>query len=204
MIRRHPLTRFGAVGAVAACALLGSAGLAHAAPNCSNLGDSSPVFSALGDPALYSGVPGGTFENGQTSKWTLSKDTIVNDNESFYVDGAGDSHALQLVSGGSAVSPAMCVSALTPTWRFFAQAGNSSASSTLSMWATWTASDASTGTTPVVTISAAGYAGWSPTPVLALGSLLPAGLTGTANLHVATTGKWQVDDVYVDPYARAG
>jgi hypothetical protein len=54
------------------------------------------------------------------------------------------------------------------------------------------------------TLSAGDYSSWQPTPSLALGSLLPSGMTVSAQfVFTADQGSaWNIDDVYVDPYAR--
>ena len=100
------------------------------------------------------------------------------------------------------VSPPICVDATRPWWRFFAYAPRGSTTTTLSVWAQWTAGDGTTGTTPVTTLVSGGYRSWEPTPQLVLGSALGTGNPVNAKLFFTTTGKWQIDDVYVDPYAK--
>jgi hypothetical protein len=60
------------------------------------------------------------------------------------------------------------------------------------------------GYTPLGTLNAGDYSSWQPTPSLALGSLLPPGMTVSAQfVFTADQGSaWNIDDVYVDPYAR--
>ena len=85
---------------------------------------STPVFATLGDNSLYFAVPGGTFEGDMTG-WSLTGASVVSGNEPLYVDGRSDHSSLDIDPGGSAVSPTVCVSSKTPTWRFFAHAVDS-------------------------------------------------------------------------------
>lgn len=189
--------------AVAAVGLLMPAGPAMASATASSCGSGggSSVFSAFGDTSSYLPVPGGSFE-ASTAKWTLTKEYIVSGNEPWYVGSTKDSHSLSLTSGGQAESPAICVNAARPWWRFFATSHNGSTASTLSVWATWQSGSGTKGTTPVTTLLASNYQTWAPTPQLVLGSALGSGTNVTAHLYFKTTGKWQLDDVYVDPYAK--
>lgn len=80
----------------------------------------STVFSAWGDASLYALAPNGDFEAGATG-WTLTSGaTLVADNPRLLASQAGDTTSLQLANGGSATSPAICVSSGYPTSRMFA------------------------------------------------------------------------------------
>jgi hypothetical protein len=149
-------------------------------------------------------VPGGNFEATNTNKWTLTKESLVAGNEPFYIGSTKDAQSLSLTSGGTAESPGVCVDATRPFWRFVATSHNGSTASTLSVWAQWKDSTGTLITTPKTTLLAQDYQGWAVTPQLVLGSAFGDGVNSvTANLFFSTTGKWQIDDVYVDPYRVA-
>jgi hypothetical protein len=163
---------------------------------------SSPVLSVLGDQANYSLAPGGSFENGAPG-WSLTDASIVPGNEPWYVGGSSDSRSLNIQTGGSANSASGCGNNLFPTWRFFAKSADGSATSHLRVGVQWTTSWGFRGYTPITTLSGTDYASWQATPSLPLGSLIPGGLTLTGRLvFSADGGAWNIDDVYVDPYAR--
>jgi hypothetical protein len=184
-------------------ALLGFARPAFATTSsCSTTGNAAAVFAPFGDLSLYVPTPGGSFESNTTQKWSLTKEQIVTGNEPWYVNSAKDTQSLSLTSGGVAVSPPVCVSAQRPWWRFFATSHNGSTASTLSVWAQWTDSYGVVQTTPVTTLLASNNQSWTLTPQLVFGSAIGTGTATNATLHFTTTGKWQIDDVYVDPYAR--
>jgi len=187
---------------VAACfaLLCGSAHSALAAQTCSNP-STSTVFAPFSDTSGYILMPGGSFEAGTSWKW--SGGTLVADNEPWYVHGTNDAQALSIAPASQVVAPPVCVSALRPTFRFFAVATDPKATLNLALQYT----DPITGLTaqlPIGTLSGADYASWSPTSVLGLGSLLTS--TGVVNGNVVFTtgsvGSWEIDDVYVDPYSR--
>jgi hypothetical protein len=189
-----------------AAAMLTMLSMAHsalAASSCS-VGNPSPVFSQFGDTSNYLMVPGGNFEASNTNKWTLTKESLVAGNEPFYVGSSKDTQSLSLTSGGTAESPGICLDATRPFWRFVASSHNGSTASTLSVWAQWKDSTGKLITTPKTTLAAADYQGWAVTPQLTLATALGDGTASiTANLFFSTTGKWQIDDVYVDPYRVA-
>jgi hypothetical protein len=190
---------------VACCAVLGAVlapRASAASTTCTTPGSAGTVFSAFGDTSNYVSVPGGSFEANNTQKWTLTKESLVAGNEPWYVNNKNDSQSLSLTSGGQAVSPPICVDAQRPWWRFFATSQNGSTASTLNVWAQWTDSTGTVQTTPVTTLLASNYQSWAATPQLVLGSAIGTGTAVNAQLYFTTTGKWQIDDVYVDPYAR--
>jgi hypothetical protein len=164
------------------------------------------VFASLGDTASYFAVPGGTFEDAMTG-WSLNSAQVASGNEPFQVAGLGDSHSLSIAPGGTAVSPAICINSLTPTWRFFSVAENASApASQLTVYAQWT--DPRFGHTfrlPIAYRNGQTNASWAATPALVLGKLLPVGMNVNIQLVFqagANGGAWSIDDVFVDPYAR--
>jgi hypothetical protein len=171
-----------------------------ATTTCSTPASAGTVFSPFGDLATYVNVPGGSFESSNLQKWTLTKENVVTGQEPWKVNNKNDASALSITSGGQAVSPPICVDVTRPYWRFFATSQNGSTSSTLSLWAQWKNASGTVVKTPVTVLQAANYQSWQPTPLLDLGADIGTGLPINANLYFTTTGKWQIDDVYVDPY----
>jgi hypothetical protein len=167
---------------------------------------STPVFASLGDTADYFALTGGTFE-ADTTDWSLTGAQVVTGNEPFQVDSLAGSHSLSIAPGGVAVSPAVTVNNTTPTWRFFAQAADASATGTqLTVYAQWTSPY--TGRVfrlPIARRQGKDHTSWAATPPLLLGKYLPAGMNVDVQFVFqagATGGSWTIDDVFIDPYAR--
>jgi hypothetical protein len=194
-----------ALALVAACFALAVAAqpAAAATNNCPTL-SSSTVFAALGDNANYTPVSGGTFEGNMTG-WTLNNAAVASGNEPWQVDGSSDDQSLGIDSGGSATSPTFCVSSLTPSWRFFAQAGDGSSSSVLHVAALATLPNGRVIQVPITNLSGSNYDSWAATPSLMLGKVLPPGVTIPVRFvfNADSNGSaWSIDDVFVDPYAK--
>jgi hypothetical protein len=76
-------------------------------------------FSDVGDNRDYVLAPGGAFEDPTAPGWSLSGGAAVVDaTDPLALGSSGDSNALSLPPGSSAVSPAMCVDLHYPTMRF--------------------------------------------------------------------------------------
>lgn len=187
------------VVALAAVAL--SAATAQA---CSYTG-AEQVFQPWGDSNSYVLAPNGGFEAGGTG-WALSGGAKpVEGNESFYLNGAGDSHSLSLPYGSSAVSSPICMALDTPTFRLLAR-NTGSASSGLRVEAIFPL----LGLIHTKTISTV-YAGpsWAPSQqmstVLTLSTIIGTLIPSSVQIRitpVGSGGQWQVDDLYIDPFAR--
>jgi hypothetical protein len=192
------------VSAVLAAAFIVVVVFAASAQACSYTG-ATQVFKPWGDLHSYSLAPDGGFEAGG-SGWSLQGGaSVAAENESFHLNGAGDSRSLSLPSGSSVVSPPLCMSLETPVFRMLARnAGDPS--SKLRVEATYSLLGVLR-TTVVNTVSAGSE--WAPTqemsPVLGLsnvvGTILPASIQVRIT-PVGNGGAWQVDDFYVDPFSR--
>lgn len=201
LIRRMPIRR-------SLCALLGSALLGCALPAvagaCTPAAGGVSAFSQFGDTATYSLAPNGSFESG-SSGWSLTGASVTSGNESYFLNSDGDSHALSISATGSAVSPPICVDVTTPTFRFVARRTNNSWAQ-MNVNILWTDSSGATHTTTAGSVS--GGTSWAPSPVMNLGSSLPlwqSGSTLSVRLQFLPAnygGDWQIDDVYIDPYAK--
>jgi hypothetical protein len=163
----------------------------------------STPFERWGDAASYKQAPGGDFER-DLEGWTLSGGArTVEGGEPWGVTGRVGSRALALPAGASAVTPATCVNAGAPTFRFFAR---STGGFLPVLRADLLYRD---GPLRIVAVPAGivlpGQA-WRPTlPMLTLSAVAAAVAGGEAPLALrctAMSGSWQIDDVFVDPYSR--
>ena len=161
-------------------------------------------FLPWADAAWYQLVPAGDFETGAVG-WALAGDArVYSGSESFFVGSNGDKYSLRLRSGSTAVSPSVCVSIDTPTFRLFVRNGGPADSA---LGIDVGADDGGPQTWTRVA-NVAGGSPWQPTQVLAIG--VPAFMltkTGTASVQLRFTptgsnASWQIDDVYVDPFKR--
>jgi hypothetical protein len=194
---------FAAVAAPAASAGV----LVKSAQNCDNAQASKP-FGQFGDISYYVPVPGGSFEPG-SPPWAMTGNArVVAGNESYYVRAAGDSKSLYLPQGATATSPAMCVGLEDPTVRWFAKASGGLLG--LSLTGAMTVEvlfEDSLGHVLALPVGAGLLSpSWQPSiPGVVTASLLPllpGEKTAVAFRFRAVTGNWNVDDTYVDPYAR--
>lgn len=203
----HPVhsSNRGGFAALLAVALLALAAFAGSAQACS-YPEAERVFSPWGDQRNYVLAPDGGFEAGG-SGWQLSRGAaVVEGNESYYLNDAEDSKSLSLPAGGSAVSPAVCMALDTASFRLVAR-NSGDPSSQLRVEAVYklfglirtkTAGTLSAGST------------WAPTQsvstVLTLstivGTLIPSAIE-IRFTPLDSSGRWQVDDVYIDPFRRS-
>ena len=116
--RRIALASFAATLAIGALPAVANAefGQSVASEECPSL-PTSLRFQSSGDNAEYSAVPGGTFEGGSATGWSLNDATLSTENEGP----EGGSGSVVIQPGGSVVSPPFCVSNAYPTFRFFAR-----------------------------------------------------------------------------------
>lgn len=155
-------------------------------------------FTQWADLDYYKLAPGGDFE-ASPAGWSLSGGAAqTSGSESYGVSGSVGSSSLALPAGASAQSPATCVNAAYPTFRFFLRGDAGASVSVTAIYASATGQVA----IPVGTVAAAGS--WLPTPAMVTGSAVPGALNGgTADVSLRFTangGNAQIDDVYVDPF----
>ncbi|HEU5143078.1 MAG TPA: hypothetical protein VFU04_07985 [Solirubrobacterales bacterium] len=187
--------------AIASTVLVAFAGTAQA---CSYSG-AEQVFSAWGDKHHYVLAPDGGFE-ADGSGWSLSGGAeVVAGNESHYLNEATDSRSLALPAGSSAGSPPICMSLDTPMFRMVAR-NTGDPSSRLRVEAVYKLLGL-VRTKAVSTI----YAGstWAPTQqmstVLSLSTIVGTLIPSHIQIRITpldSKGQWQVDDLFIDPYAR--
>jgi hypothetical protein len=200
-----PSSSRGKFAALLAIALLALAAFAGSAQACSYSG-AEKVFSPWGDQRNYVLAPDGGFEAGG-SGWQLNRGAaVVEGNESYYLNDAGDSKSLSLPAGSSAVSPLVCMSIDTPSFRLTAR-NSGDPSSQLRV-------EASYKLLGLIRTKTAGTlragSSWAPTQsvstVLTLstivGTLLPSAIE-IRFTPLDSKGSWQVDDLYIDPFRRS-
>jgi len=192
------------LGAVVASALLALAVFAAGAQACNYTG-AETVFAPWGDQHSYVLAPDGGFEAGG-SGWSLTGGAkAVRGNESYYLDGARDSRSLSLPAGSSATSPSICMSVDTPVLRMFAR-NTGNPASRLRVEAIYSLEGLLR--TDVVNDVSAGSS-WAPTHemsvVLGLSTIVGTVIPSSIQVRITPLdglGQWQVDDFYVDPFAR--
>jgi hypothetical protein len=182
-----------AVAAFAAAAPAGNAGLLSCQAT-------ARPFAQFGDNSSYFGFANNGFESGSTG-WTLPRGaSIVADNEPWYVNGSG-SHSLSIPAGATVSSPRVCTALLAPDWRMFARSIGANGSLRAQIVFYGLLGNV-TGILNVTSFSAGDYTSWAPSSDVPSILSLPL-LTRSAQLRLtstATSGTWQVDDVFVDPW----
>jgi hypothetical protein len=160
-------------------------------------------FAPWNDPASYSLMQGGSFENG-ASGWTLAGGAkIVNGNESFYTQSKLDAHSLSIPGGGIAATPPFCVNLTRPTFRFFV-ANSGSSSSRLRVKVVFRSVLGVLGILDGGTFASG--SSWQPSPVLLATLNAPLGTNSVQFTFVPIdgAGAWRIDDIYVDPWVDRG
>jgi hypothetical protein len=192
------------LGAVVAAALAMLALGAASAQACTYTG-AEQVFSPWSDAHSYVLGPDGGFENGAAG-WALRGGaTTIAGNETYYLNNAGDTRSLSLPAGSSATSPPICMSIDTPVLRMVVRNGGDP-SSRLRVEATYTLLGLLR--TNVVSDVTAGSS-WAPSKqmsvVLGLSTIVGTVIPSSIQVRIVPLdagGQWQVDDFYVDPFAR--
>jgi hypothetical protein len=199
---RSTLQRLTLIGSLLTLGLLGSGtGTASASTLIStqacNTSPLSQPFLPWHDESQYELAPDGNLEGAMTG-WTLTgAATRVAGGEPYEVDGSTGAYSLSLPAGSTAQTPASCVDAAYPTFRFFAT------NSTLGILLVQVVYKTLLGTTVLPVGAVALSSQWQPTPTaltasVALG-LLSGGTTQMAIRFTALTGTSRIDDIYIDP-----
>jgi hypothetical protein len=183
----------------AAAAAIVAAPAGNASPLlCSGTGQ---PFAQFGDMSSYFGFSNNGFENGATG-WKLSGAAVAPGNEPWFVNGSGSS-SLSIGPGGSAASPLVCTSLDAPGWRMFAHAAGANGALQAQIVFYGLLGNV-TGILNLTSFDAGGYSAWEPTSDVP--SLLSLPITTYAAqlrlTNTSTSGTWQVDDVFVDPWVN--
>jgi hypothetical protein len=173
------------------------------------------AFAKFQDFADYSLAPGGDFEHGAPG-WTLINAAVVDGNETAGI--AGGSHSLLLGAsrfGGAidATSPAFCVTADNPSFRFAIKSNTADAAASGLL----VAIDYRVGNAPWITVQTSTIGlqpsrSWVPSAVSPLATKIPASVLATglsvrlsflAFPSTALAGGLQIDNLMIDPYRRS-
>ena len=182
-------------------AMIAFAGTAQAA--CSTDG-AKQAFSQWGDQRNYVLAPDGGFEAGAEG-WDLDGARVVGGNESYYLNSPDDRRSLALPAGSSAGSPPVCMDIGTPSFRMVAR-NTGDPTSKLRVTATYKLLGlVRTQTFGTVTAGSE----WTPTAsqstVLTLSTIIGTLIPSAIEIRVTpldSKGNWQVDDLFIDPFAR--
>jgi len=193
--------RLAGLCAISVAAILFAATSANA---CSYSG-AQQVFKPWGDDRYYVLGPDGGFEAGAQG-WALSRGAVtVAGNESYMLNGPQDSRSLSLPDGSSAVSPPVCMSLDTPVFRMFAR-NTGDPASRLRVEATYKLLGLLRTKTVSTVSSGAQWAATQPmSTVLTLSTVVGTLIPSAIQIRIApldNLGEWQVDDLYIDPFAR--
>jgi hypothetical protein len=193
-----------AVSALAASAA--SAGLISGLVNTvlPSCGPTSQPFAQFGDDDAYCAFANNGFESGLSSWSASSGASVVAANEPWYVSGPG-SHALDLAPGASVTSSALPVSLVDPWARMFARSVGANGALRVQVIFRGLTGNL-TGLLNVGDLSPGDYPAWAPSGILPSLLALPLG-TSSAQVRItslASSGHWQVDDVYLDPMLARG
>ena len=202
--------RLGRLAAIAFGLSLATAGPAAAATTASNplqcapSGVFSHVFADFGDTALYTAAPGGSMES-TLAGWTLAGGAArVAGNEPYYVGSPTDRSSLNLPGGSVVVTAPMCIDETYPRFRLFAR-NTGVVKSGLKVDVLFLDAKGAVKSSKSGTYIAPSTA-WAPTTSLKIGITFGTGASSAApvafRFTAAKDAKWQIDDVYVDPWAR--
>lgn len=198
--RRPSLVRL-LMGLAVLVASLAGASSAHAREDtgCSERVIEQP-FAAWDDLADYFLAPDGAFTGGAVG-WELTGASVVAENEPWYLPGGDTPAAVQLESGGSAISPTICVAETDPTMRFVARSAGDAAG-TLDVDVLYTDADGIPQALTIGTVAASEATEWTPSAALPI-------VVNTYEMDVSFRftargegSAWLIDDVYVDPYRK--
>ena len=179
-------------------ALLALSAFASAAQAACSYPDAEQVFAAWKDEGYYQLAPDGGLEEGGTG-WSLEGGAaLVEGNEDHFLNSPDDAISLSIPYGGSATSPRVCVDDTTPLFRLMAlNAG--SPSSKLQVTVIYELPEGETSRDTDVKADQE----WEPTKPLQLETDGEAERVARISFTPGDDkGVWQVDDLYIDPFAR--
>jgi hypothetical protein len=174
------------------------------AKNCADQGPSARVFQPWLDLAQYVPAPGGYAES--AAGWDLDAGArVVAGNEPWKVGGKSHVSSLLLPAGSRATTDVMCVGLDHPTLRFFAKRTSGTLLNSLSVEVQFEALGGLLKSLPIGVVLSGGQ--WQPTlPSVVVANLLPLLPNAQTPVRFRFTpvgrANWQIDDVYVDPWAR--
>ncbi len=180
------------------------AGRYSAKPGCSVTPATSQPFLNWGDSHQYFVAPGGNMESDLSAfGWSLTGGAgLVAGNEPYDVSGnSSDSMSLALPSGGSATTPAICVTIHDPELRFFVM-NTGVPGAKLHLQASFVGNDGKPHLKDLGDVRA--RSSWRLTSPIKFHDAIQPGPDGTGLVSFVFTprdakGHWQIDDLYIDP-----
>lgn len=186
-------------GAAGVAGALSMGGTASAAVSTCALPEAKTAFAQFGDTSLYFLATGADFE-GSLSWGHTGAAALVAGNEPFKLSAATDDQSLRLGPGGVVTMPKMCVTADTPHLRFVAKAVGAGP---LEVEVKSFGPDGGAEGSSFTTVSPSDHAVWAPSREVGLRTdALLTGAVGSVIVKFRSQGDWQMDDVFVDPFAR--
>jgi hypothetical protein len=173
--------------------------------NCAPQPTLAQSFSAWSDYGLYTPVPNAGLENGATG-WTLTGAAeVVPGNEPWNIGGPGQDNALDLPAGSSAVTAPLCIDATYPHFRLFARNTGPLGSAMKIEVLYYDGKGNITNTKPYDYKTPTNA--WQPTGMVGINVFTSKTIVTAAPVAFRFTpttkdGHFQIDDVYVDPWAR--
>jgi hypothetical protein len=184
---------------------------AHAAGEIANPYDCAPQatlsqsFSTWNDYGQYTPVLNAGLEDGSTG-WTLTGGaTVVQGNEPWKIGGSSHHNALDLPAGSSAVTAPICIDQTYPYFRLFARNAGRAKSSLKIEVLYFDGQGKLLNTKPYDYKT--GSTSWQPTGMVGINVFTPKTTVTAAPVAfrftpTGTDAHHQIDDVYVDPWAR--
>jgi hypothetical protein len=163
-----------------------------------NYTNTQPVFSPWLDLAQYTPFPGSAFETG-ASGWSWNGGANIVGGDSNRALNAG-THAVQIPGGGQAKSPWLCVSATTPSMRFFVRR-----TAGLGALRVQGILNGPSGKISSIAITMLAGSTWQPSPVVlfppAFTTILMTGDYKAQFFFIADAGStFRIDDIQLDPF----
>jgi hypothetical protein len=171
-----------------------------AAGSCTPAGTVFEAFAPFGDHGLYTPVLDAGLEH-EADGWTLTGDAAVTDgNEPWFIGGdTADNHALDLPEQATATTAPLCIDETFTHFRLFVRG-----SGTLRVEVLYSDAKGKLASEKAGDVKP-GSSDWAPTGRLPIEVIKKAGMSTVpvSFRFTAKSGDVQVDDVYVDPWARS-
>jgi hypothetical protein len=173
--------------------------------NCAPQPTLATSFSTWSDYNLYTPVPNAGVEIGATG-WTLTgAASVVSGNEPWKIGSASDRSSLDLPAGSSAITAPLCIDETYPHFRLFVRNAGTLSSALKIEVLYFDAKGNVINTKPYDYKTTSSL--WQPSGMVGINVFTPKTTVAAAPIAFRFTpttkdGHFQIDDVYVDPWAR--
>ena len=173
--------------------------------NCAPQATLAQSFSTWSDYNLYTPVSNAGVENG-ASGWTLTgAASVVSGNEPWNIGGASHRYSLDLPGGSSAITAPICIDETYPHFRLFVRNAGSLASALKIEVLYFDSKGNVVNTKPYDYKTTSSL--WQPSGMVGINVFTSKTTVAAAPIAfrftpTAKDGHFQIDDVYVDPWAR--